>query len=93
MVVKGILNLILGFSASNIVTLLVAISLTVAMLRKVPYTQYVTIVLLVLLFLVNLPANISNFTQNWFYLVEGVLDVGAAAILAFHPDVKQYFAS
>ena len=86
MILKGILNLILGFSASNLVSLLFA------MLKRIPYSQYVTAIFLALIFLVNLPANLSNLGSNWIYLVEGLLDVGAAAILAFHKDVKDYFA-
>lgn len=93
MVLKSLLNLILGFSFSNILTLIIAILLAAAMLRKIQYSQYVTVVLLVLLFLVNLPANITNIGQNWIYLLEGILDVGAAAILVLHKDVKTYFVS
>ena len=69
MILKGILNLILGFSASNLVSLLFAAVLIFAMLKRIPYSQYVTAIFL-----------------------EGLLDVGAAAILAFHKDVKDYFA-
>ena len=87
MILKGILNLILGFSANNVVSLLFAAVLIFAMLKRIPYSQYVTAI-----FLVNLPANLSNLGSNWIYLVEGLLDVGAAAILAFHKDVKDYFA-
>ena len=91
MILKGILNLILGFSASNVVSLLFAAVLIFAMLKRIPYSQYVTAIFLALIFLVNL-ANLSNLGSNWIYLVEGLLDVGAAAILAFHKDVKDYFA-
>ena len=90
MILKGILNLILGFSASNLVSLLFAAVLIFAMLKRIPYSQYVTAIFLALIFLVNLPANLSNLGSNWIYLVEGLLDVGAAAILAFHKDVKDY---
>lgn len=92
MILKGILNLILGFSAGNVVSLLFAAVLIFAMLKRIPYSQYVTAIFLALIFLVNLPANLSNLGSNWIYLVEGLLDVGAAAILAFHKDVKDYFA-
>lgn len=93
MVLKGILNLILGFSASNVVSLLFAVVLAAAMLKKIPYSQYVTAIFLALIFVVNLPGNLSNLGTNWIYLIEGLLDVGAAAILVFHKDVKRYFAS
>ena len=93
MVLKGILNLILGFSASNVVSLLFAVAMAAAMLKKVPYSQYVPAIFLALIFVVNLPGNLSNLGTNWIYLIEGLLDVGAAAILVFHKDVKRYFAS
>lgn len=92
MVLKGILNLILGFSASNVVSLLFAAILVFAMLKKIPYSQYITAIFLALIFLVNLPGNLSNLGANWIYLIEGLLDVGAAAVLIFHKDVKNYFA-
>ena len=92
MILKCILNLILGFSANNVVSLLFAAVLIFAMLKRIPYSQYVTAIFLALIFLVNLPANLSNLGSNWIYLVEGLLDVGAAAILSFHKDVKDYFA-
>lgn len=92
MVLKGILNLILGFSASNVISLLFAVVLAFAMLKKIPCSQYVTAIFLVLIFVVNLPGNLSNLGKNWIYLIEGLLDIGAAAILVFHKDVKDYFA-
>ena len=45
MILKGILNLILGFSASNLVSLLFAAVLIFAMLKRIPYSQYVTVIL------------------------------------------------
>ena len=39
MILKGILNLILGFSASNLVSLLFAAVLIFAMLKRIPYSQ------------------------------------------------------
>ena len=87
MILKGILNLILWFSASNVVSLLFAAVLIFAMLKRIPYSQYVTAIFLALIFLVNLPANLSNLGSNWIYLVEGLQDVGAAAILEIHKDV------
>lgn len=91
MVLKSLLNLIIGFSFSNVLMLVVAVVLAFAMLKKIKFSQYVTVALLLMVFLVNLPANVSDIGQNWLYLVEGLLDVGAAAILIFHKDGKAYF--
>ena len=38
MILKGILNLILGFSANNVVSLLFAAVLIFAMLKRIPYS-------------------------------------------------------
>lgn len=91
LVVKSILNLILGFSAGNVLSLLVAIVASVVLLRRVKYGQYIVAVYLVLIFLINLWSNVSNLSSNWIYLLEGILDVGAAAILVFENDVKAFF--
>ena len=42
MIVKGIVNLILGFSVGNIVTLLISGVLAFLIIKGVPYMNYVT---------------------------------------------------
>ena len=82
LIVKSVLNLILGFSGANIVVL---------MLGRIPYIQYIVAVWLVLMFLINLGGNLSNLGSQWIYLLEGLLDVGAAAVLVFEKNVKAFF--
>ena len=84
LVVKSVLNLILGFSGANIVMLILAVAALVLMLGRIPYIQYIVAVWLVLMFLVNLGGNLSN-------LLEGLLDVGAAAVLVFEKNVRAFF--
>ena len=35
--------------------------------------------------------NISNLGSQWIYLLEGLLDLGAAAVLVFEKNVKAFF--
>ena len=89
LVVKSVLNLILGFSGANIVMLILAVA--ALMLGRIPYIQYIVAVWLVLMFLVNLGGNLSNLGSQWIYLLEGLLDVGAAAVLVFEKNVRAFF--
>ncbi len=79
MVVKGIVNLILGFSAGNVVTLLVSVVLAFLLIKGVPYMNYVTGAYLALMCVINLVPNITG--HHWFYLAEGIIDLIAAVVL------------
>lgn len=91
LILKGILNLILGLSVMNFVMLLVGIVALLLMLKRVPYIQYILAAFLAILFLRHIGENIGNFRSQWIYLLEGVLDLGAAAVLVFEKNVKAYF--
>lgn len=91
LIVKSVLNLLLGFSASNLIMLIVSVVALVLMLSRVPYINYVVAVFLAIMFLMHVGNNISNFGSQWLYLLEGLLDVGAAAVLVFEKNVKAYF--
>ena len=84
LIIKGALNLILGFSMSNLVMLIVSVVALVLMLNRVPYINYIVAVFLALMFLMHVGSNISN-------LLEGLLDLGAAAVLVFEKNVKAFF--
>lgn len=92
LIAKSVLNLILGFGAENLVMLIVSIAAAVLLAKRfVPYIQYIVAVFLLILFFVHVGYNISNFSSQWIYLLEGVLDVGAAAVLVFEKNVKAFF--
>lgn len=91
LILKSGLNLILGFCISNVVMLVVSVVILVLLVSRVPYINYIVAAFLALMFLINLKGNLSNFGSQWFYLLEGLLDVGAAAVLAFEKNVKVYF--
>ena len=79
MVVKGIINLILGFSAGNVVTLIVSAVLAFLVIKDVPYMNYIVGAYLAVICIIHLIPNITG--QHWFYLAEGILDLIAAFVL------------
>ncbi|MGN1404444.1 MAG: hypothetical protein ACI4XB_09010 [Ruminococcus sp.] len=91
LIIKSVLNLILGFSVSNLIMLIVSVVALVLMLSHVPYINYIVAVWLAIMFLMHVGSNISNLGSLWLYLLEGLLDVGAAAVLVFEKNVKAFF--
>lgn len=55
------------------------------------YINYIVAVFLALMFLMHVGSNISNLGSQWIYLLEGLLDLGAAAVLVFEKNVKAFF--
>ncbi|MBR1749539.1 MAG: hypothetical protein IJ740_01475 [Ruminococcus sp.] len=88
-IVKGVLNLILGFSFTNIVTLAVFVFLAYLMLQKKPTINIVTAIALVAIVLIHIKDNIVNF--RILYLAEAAVDVVVAYILVFNKDVREFF--
>ncbi len=86
MVIKAIINGIMGFSIGNIITLLISVVLAVLIIAGVPYCNYVTAVYLAVVSVMHLIPNITG--HQWFYLAEGILDLIAAAILFVNKDVR-----
>lgn len=91
MLAKAVLNLILSFGISGILSVLIAIAAAVLLLQRIPYIQYIVAVYLALLFLVHIFANISGLPGTLLYLIEGLLDVASAAVLVFEKNVKAFF--
>jgi hypothetical protein len=60
MIVKGIVNLILGFSVGNIVTLLISGVLAFLIIKGVPYMNYVTGAYLALMSVIHIIPNIQG---------------------------------
>lgn len=89
MILKSLINLILGFSFMNIVWLAVNAALAYALIKAMPQLNLVTGVFLALMFLLNVKNNISG--HQWFYLGEGIIDAICAAALFINKDIKAYF--
>lgn len=94
LIVKALVNCILGFSAGNVITLVVAGVIFVLIYLRVPYTNYAVAAYLALLFLAHFWTNVTNLGNGWvywLYLAEGLLDLLAGALLAFNRDIKAYY--
>lgn len=91
MVIKGIINLTLGFGAGNLITLIVSAVLAYTLIKGIKYCNYVTCAYLAILFIANVVPNISG--HHWFYLMEGIIDAVCAYMLAVPPAVREYFDS
>ena len=88
-VIKGIVNLILGFSFGNIATLALFAVLAFLMLQKKPMTNYITAALLVVFVLIHIKDNIVNF--RIIYLAEAAIDCVCAFTLVANKDVREFF--
>lgn len=91
MVLKSVINLVLGFSTGNIVTLLLNIAFAYFLHKGTSKFNYVAGIFLAAVMLMNVKANISG--QQWFYLAEGIIDIICAAALFISRDIREYFNS
>lgn len=92
LVAKFFLNIFIG-GGLKIGDLLMALAMGFFMLTGLEYVNYVVAGLLVLGFLSYLPTNILHITNNWFFLLEGFVDVGCAVLLMILPSVKGHFTN
>ncbi len=88
-VAKQLLNTIIG--GLDLPMLLLHIAFAVVLILGIKYSNYVVAGIAALVALYYLPGNISGLPGSWLYLLEGILDVGAAAILIFQKDVQMFF--
>lgn len=91
MIVKPVFNwLFLGGSIAPLALGLIAM---VCFYFGVKWSNTVIAVLLMLVACANMPTNIKNIGFNMFliYLLEGLIDMVCAVILAFHREVRQHF--
>ncbi len=91
LIAKSVLNFVLGFSFSNFLMIIVGVVAAVLLISRVPYINYIVAVFLAVMFLMHVKVNISNLSSQWLYLLEGVLDLGAAAVLVFEKNTKAFF--
>ncbi len=93
MLIKGILNLILGFSFMNILILAVSVGLSFGMISSVKHLNKVTALFLAVMVVLNIKDNISNigFNVHLVYLAEAVIDVFCAFQLVANQDIREFF--
>lgn len=89
-ILKALLNMALA-KYFALITLLVALAEAAVLFVKFKYVNYLLAAVIVLVAVAYLPQNIANISSNWIYLLEGVIDIGCAALLCFNRDVKSRF--
>lgn len=94
LVVKEILNGLIG-GGINLIYLIFAVAAAVCLWKGVKWSNLVVAVVLMALFCTHFVTNIQNLGFNVYllYLIEGVIDAGAAVLLAFYPDVRRHCKS
>ena len=90
MILKSVINLVIGFSVNNIVTLLVCVAFAYGLRTGKKYFNYITAVFLAAIALYHLKGNIDG--RQWLYLIEGIADIVCAAILVISKDIRGYFS-
>ncbi len=90
-IIKLVLNMILG-GGFDILTLLIGAAAFLLAITGLKYGNYAVAAALALIAAAHLPDNISNISSNWIYLIEGIVDIGAAAVLCISSDVKEQFS-
>ncbi len=89
LIAKQLLNVILG---AGVFSMILPVVISVAMyLNLWQYTHYAAAAILALIAVWHLPANLGGLPGTLIYLIEGLLDLGAAAVLILSQDVKAYF--
>lgn len=93
MILKGILNLILGFGFTNIIMLAVSAGLAFGLIISFKYMNFVTAGFLIGMVIAHLKDNISNIGLNvhLLYIAEAVIDVICAFKLVADKDIREHF--
>lgn len=89
-IIKAVLNMILGGGFGDII---VGIFIAAALYTGLQYVNYITAAYLLYIALIHLPGNITHISDNWMYLIEGIVDIGCAALLFTNSDIKEHFTN
>ena len=87
-IIKSVLNMILGGGFGDII---VAVVIAAMLYTGLQYINYLTAAYLAFIVLIHLPHNITHIDDCWLYLLEGMFDIGCAALLVLNSDVKEHF--
>lgn len=89
-IIKSVINLILGGGVFDVV---IAVVEAAALYTGLMYLNYIVAAVAAIIVFVHLPANITHFTDNWIYLLEGIIDIIFAVVICVNPDVKEHFTN
>lgn len=88
LVIKCILNLILGFGFSNILHLVIAVAIGYVLISGIKYSNYVTAILVAFPVVANMKDNIAN--SRVLYIIEAVIDIVCIVELIINKDIKEH---
>ncbi len=89
LIAKQLLNVIFG---ASVLSMILPVVIAVVMyLNLWQYLHYAAAAIITLIALRHLPANLGGLPGTLLYLIEGLLDLGAAAVLILSQDVRAYF--
>ena len=89
MVLKSLLNLIIGFSGYNVFMLAVSAGLGYTLIKGLPYMNIVTAVLLGFVAVSHLWDNLTN--ARLLYLAEAVFDALCVVTLVLPKQMREHF--
>ena len=97
MIAKAVINMFIGgISFGGIVSTFMSIGFAVLigilLFSGLEYVNYGVAGYLAIGFMTHLPTNILHITSNWFYLLDGFVDVGCVLLLIL-PCVKEHFTN
>lgn len=89
-IAKGVLNMILGGGFGGII---VGIFILAVLYTGLQYMNYLTAAFMAITAIGYLPGNIAHISDNWIYLIEGLIDIAFAVMLCLNADVKEHFTN
>lgn len=90
LVVKAVLNMILGGSFADIV---IGIVYAAFLFSGLEFVNYAIALLLAVTVLRHIGYNISNLPGTLIYLIEAAADIAAAAVICLQKDVRAHFTN
>ncbi len=90
MVIKSIINLLLGFGMGNIISLVINIAFAAGMHKGIKLLNYAVAIFLAVVMLMHVEANIDG--KQWLYLAEGIIDLLCGTALLASKDIKAHFS-
>lgn len=90
LMIKGVLNLLLGFSFGNLISLVVAFGFAYVLYIGMPYANYIIAFLVAIVVIKNFPYNLVHL--KIIYLVEAVIDAYCVYLLVANEGVRKHFA-
>jgi ABC-type proline/glycine betaine transport system permease subunit len=89
MVLKSIINLLVGFSGENAAMLVVSAALGYTLIKRIPYMNIATAVLLTCIVFTHLWDNLMN--ARLLYLAEAALDMLCVVTLVLPKQMREHF--